>query len=335
MIPENLAETNPARKLGEKMRPSENPLLPRPCTNDLLGPFFTHHNMIVARKTILPLLAFGAGWSVPLDFPGGQAFAGQTRPAPIFNQSAATAQSIAVDANFKYFQGVQLEEADRFDGVGFDFEAFVPFRENLQVRMILPAYTNGRARLLDPPTKERIRIKGPGGTFDYPTLLLDHQIRGVADDGFNLSYFLGFGMTVGSWGKLNTTHGDTYNHQGHLYRLGLKADHVSPGGAVHWFGNAGLRVYLGSDDLNPSVTGDDFTLLEAGAGAVFHSFQESVQPALELTLTTDIDRYFAAHAVPQLIFPLAKNLEVKAGVPLRLSRDGEHWGIRIQLSARL
>lgn len=202
----------------------------------------------------------------------------------------------------------------------------------MQFRFVLPAYTDGRARLLDPPTGERIDIDGPAGTFDMPSVLFEHQLKDDQAENYNLAYFAGFGMTVGPWGKLDTTHGDTYNHQGYLLRLGVKADRLSKDGSIHWYGNLGIRAYIGSDDINPARSGDNFQLYEATGGGVFQNFHESIYPAFEFSVVSDFSEYHAFHAIPQLIVPLHESVDLKAGTPLRIGSDGEKWGFRLQLS---
>ncbi|TVP79846.1 MAG: hypothetical protein EA353_05285 [Puniceicoccaceae bacterium] len=257
------------------------------------------------------------------------------RPTPILTRPAATAQSISIIANAKYFDDVQLEEANEFDGFGSELELTVPFRQNMQLRFILPVYTSGKATLIDPPTGERIRIKGPSGTFNYPTILFDHQLMDEKSDGYNLAYFLGYGKSAGNWGKLDTTHGDIYNHQGNLFRIGLKADGSADSGAYHWLTNAGVRIYQGSDDLNPAQTGDNFAHLELSGAVIFNHVSDHFYPAAELSYQGDLGRYNAIHLIPQIIAPIGPNLDLKAGATLGLSGDGERWGARLQLDYRL
>ncbi len=237
--------------------------------------------------------------------------------------------------NAKYFNDVELEESIEFDGYGYELEVMVPFRDNMQLRFILPAYTTGKATLIDPPTGERIRIKGPSGTFDYPQILFDHQIRHEATDDFNAAYFLGYGKSAGRWGKLDTTHGDIYNHQGNLFRVGAKADGLTNDGSIRWLSNAGLRIYQGSDDLNPAQTGDNFVHFDWSGALVFNDVSNWVYPIAELTYSGDLGRYNAVHLFPQVVVPVGDKIHLKAGAPLGLSGDGERWGVRLQLSLQL
>jgi hypothetical protein len=253
---------------------------------------------------------------------------------PILTRSAVTVESLSLLANARYFKNVELEEADRFTGYGFDFEVAIPFKESMQFRVLLPAYTRGKARLLKPRTLETITIKGPAGTFDYPTILFDHQLLDVKDHGVNFSYFLGYGRTIKAWGKLDTTHGDIYNHQGHLFRMGVHADgHIHQTG-MRWLTNLGLRNYIDSDDLNPADTGDTFFLIDLMAAAVFDSWRGWFHPAIELVYQGDVDRYHALHLVPQIIVQVSRSVDLKAGVLMNLSGHGEDFGTRLQVSYR-
>lgn len=259
------------------------------------------------------------------------ALAGETTTDPIIARPATTAKSISVIGNARYFENVELEEADRFDGYGLDLEVAVPLNATMQLRFVLPAYTYGKARLTSPPTHERIRIKGPAGIFDYPAILFDHQIRHAAEAGYNAAWFAGFGMVLKPWGVLDTTHGDKYNHQGTQLRLGVKADGALPEGRGRWLANAGLRRYA-SDDLNPAETGDNFTHWELMGAVLFDRGTNRFTPAVELAYSGDLSRYHALHVVPQVIIPIDNRLDLKLGIPVSLTGDGERWGLRLQLS---
>jgi hypothetical protein len=259
------------------------------------------------------------------------ACADETNADPIFVRPASTVKSMSVIANAKYFEHVKLEEADRFDGYGIDFEVAVPLNPTMQLRFVLPAYTRGKARLLSPATYQRIDIKGTGGTFDYPGIVFDNQIRQETEVGYNAAWFVGFGMVLKPWGVLDTTHGDKYNHQGKLLHLGVKADGALSEGNGRWLANAGLRRYA-CDDLNPAETGDNFTHWELMGALLFNHRSDRYIPAVELAYTGDLHRYNALHVVPELILPFDKRLDLKIGIPVSLTGDGERWGLRLQLS---
>lgn len=256
---------------------------------------------------------------------------GDFTSAPIVTRPATTAQNLSVIANAKYFNDVDLEEADQFDGYGVDAEVIYPLTSTIQVRLILPLYTKGEARLLDPPTHETIDIDGTGGTFEFPGFLFDHQLLKEADSGFNLAWFLGAGKVVPpDWGILDASHGDRFNHQGKQYRLGLKADGSFSGG--RWLANAGVRSYQGSDDMNPARDGDSFVHYELMGALLFDRSSSRYTPGVEMIYTGDGSKYNSVLVIPQVILPIDNRLALKVGVPLGLTSDGERWGLRVQLS---
>lgn len=274
------------------------------------------------------LLLIGSVFTLPI-----KAGAARLYLDPILTRPATTVESLAIIVNARYFKNVKLEEADRFTGYAYDLEVMVPLTQSMQLRFILPAYTYGKARLIDPSTYEEITIKGPAGTFDYPTILFEHQFLQQSDFGYNFGCFVGYGRTIKSWGKLNTTHGDIYNHQGDQFRIGLKADGFVPRMSARWFGNLGLRNYHRSDDLNPAETGDNFTLVEL-MGAVIFDVALCCHPGIEMVYSGDVDRYHAVHLIPQIIMPVSEKISLKAGAPVSLTGDGERYGARLQLHFR-
>lgn len=256
-----------------------------------------------------------------------------TLPRPLLTRPAQTEHSVSIIGNFHYFEDEKLEEADQFDGYGIDFELFVPINQTMQFRFILPAYLDGDARLTKPATYQRIDIDGTAGTLDLPSVLFEHQFVSEEASGYNLAYYLGGGTTIREWGKLDTTHGDRFNHQGRLLRYGLKYEHESDNGAARWLANLGVRQYFGSDDLNPAQSGDNFKFLEVMGAGVFDTRHESIFPAVEVQYLSDLENYHALLLVPQAILSVHENIDLKTGVPFRLTNNGESWGVRFQMDA--
>jgi hypothetical protein len=247
---------------------------------------------------------------------------------PISTRYAQTSSKVTLDATYRYFEDIQLQEARHFDGFGFDLDLTVPFREVWQLRLIAPLYTKGEAQVI--ATGQQTDIEGNGGVFDFPSVVLEHQFLDQSRHGWNAGWFIGAG---GKLYNLDTSHGDRYNHQGRIGHLGLKADRSLNDGNVRLLGNLGLRGYFDSDDLNPSGGGDRFFLVDAHTASVFR-LREKVWPGMELKYQGDFEKYNSVSLVPQVIIPVAGFLEVKLGMPFRLTHQGERIGARVQLTAR-
>jgi hypothetical protein len=247
---------------------------------------------------------------------------------PISTRYAQTSSKVTLDATVRYFEDIQLQEARHFDGFGFDLDLTAPIRGGWQVRIIAPIYTEGEAKVID--TGRKTDIKGYGGVFDFPRILLEHQFLYQDRHGWNAGWFIGAGTKQN---HLDTSHGDRINHQGLIGHLGLKADRFFNDGDVRLLGNLGMRGYFRSDDLNPSGGGDRFFLVDAHTASVFR-LHERVWPGLELKYQGDFARYNSVSLMPQMIIPVASFLEVKLGVPFRLTHQGERIGARFQLTAR-
>ena len=93
--------------------------------------------------------------------------------------------------------------------------------------------------------------------------------------------------------------------------------------------NAGVRYYWESDDLNPA--GDDvFAQADLSVAGVFNPFHHTVYPVLELIYAGDFGGYNSILVVPEIIWPLNSHFELKAGVTIGLTSDGERVGARVQ-----
>ncbi len=66
---------------------------------------------------------------------------------PISTRFAQTQTEISLDIMGKRFSDVELDEADQFDGYTAVFDLTVPFAVDKQVRLSVPFYTSGDARL--------------------------------------------------------------------------------------------------------------------------------------------------------------------------------------------
>ena len=258
------------------------------------------------------------------------------RLEPLTTRYARTATKITINSSIRYFEGMDLQEADHVDGYTADVELTVPFLKRFQIRLYYPFYTEGEARLTDagdPLEGTTIDIEGDGGIFDFPSANLDVQIlKPDSPHGLNLSAFAGYGMVLES---LETSVDDLYNHKGKVVLFGVRADKTFTE-RLTGIANVGGRYYYQSDDLNPGADDDDdvFLFMDASAAVVYELCAQRVYPALELVYQGDLDTYNNIHLDPQVIFPICSNFELKAGAGVGLNDDGERWFARLQGALR-
>lgn len=280
---------------------------------------------VAIRPAITGLLLGAAMCALPPTF---VLAGGNPQVQPISTRYARTATKITVDAEFRYFEDIRLQEVEHFDGIGFDLDVTAPFCKVFQLRLLLPLYTEGDARNI--LSGRSTHIKGYGGVFDFPSILLEHQLLKQSRHGYNVGWFAGIGEKLE---VLETSNGDRLNHQGRIGHLGLKADRGFRDDSVRLLANVACRAYLESDDLNPTGGDDHFFLVDAQAASVFR-LHDRAWPGLELKYRGDFEQYNSVSLMPQMIFPVASFLEMKMGVPFRLTHQGERVGARLQLTAR-
>ena len=250
---------------------------------------------------------------------------------PIFTRYAKTSKKITFTSTFKAYRDAELQEAENLDALGVDAEILVPFAKRFQLRLNVPIYTTGNARLIEQP-HQNISVKGWGGTFDFATAQLEWQFLNQAEHGMNMSIGVGGGERL-FW--LNTSIDDRYNHKGVMALGQLRVDRKMS----DWFtlvGNVGVRHYFISDDLNPAgnAAGDVFTLAEGFVAGVFNPWDNKLVPVLELLYTGDFGKYNSVLVAPEVIWPINKHFELKAGGTFGLTSNGERIGARVQAVVR-
>jgi hypothetical protein len=272
---------------------------------------------------------------------GGSAFAVDATEArgadhdlqPIYTHYAKTLEKVTFRSRFSAFNGVELQEADDFDGATVGGELVIPFAKRFQLMLAGPIYTWGEAHLIA-PGHPKIDLWGWSGTFELPNAQLQWQFLTEEDDGFNMAVSAGYGVVLG---KLHTTtadvngtaNSDIYNHGGSQILVGAKADrHLND-----WLtlvGNFAISYYPMSDDLHPGGGGDSWVLGTFAAAGVFHPWAAKVYPTVELVYSTDFSGYNSVLVVPEVILPVCKNFEFKVGIPLGLTNDGERYGASVE-----
>lgn len=258
---------------------------------------------------------------------------------PIFTRHAETVKKITFNSGVTLFHDVQLQEADNFDGVSVDADLTIPipYTKTFQVRLEWPFYTEGRARLIDkdaPDRGERIHIRGYNGTFQFANVQLEWQFLNQSNHGVNMAAYAGIGESQRVlWTGEDIE--DVYNHKGNVAIYGLKADWRA-GDEWRFVANLGVHNYYKSDDLNPEGPSgrDDFWLSDFSMAAVWHPWSAPVYPVAELIYQTTFFEYNAVQVVPEVIWAVCQNFELKAGAPLGLTSDGQDYGGRFQATVR-
>ncbi len=256
---------------------------------------------------------------------------------PISTKFASTQSAISIEAGISTFRGLELEEADHFDGWTSDFELVIPFSnfsftENMQARINYPLYTEGDARITDttlPDVGESIDIDGNAGVYNFMTFEFEHQLFNEEESGFNGAYSIGWGKTY----ELDTTTSDKdiYNHAGKVFLAGIKYDRTIFNEDTHWLVNLGLRYYYDTDDLHPDDK-ENWGWADLSTAVIFKSWGEYIIPVVELTYLGDFDSYNALALHPQVIIPICENAAVKLAGNVGLGGDGSKGGFTSSLS---
>jgi len=251
---------------------------------------------------------------------------------PIFTHYAKTLTKVTFRSTISGFNGVELQEANHFNGATVGGELVLPFLKRFQLMLAGPIYTWGKAELKQ-PGHPSIDIDGPSGTFQFPNAQLQWQFLTEEESGMNMAVHAGYGQVLG---KLHTTTddyfnvgaSDIYNHGGQQVIGGVRLDRR----INDWLtviGNLGVTYYITSDDLHPEG-GDSWTLGTLSAAGVFHPWKAHVYPALELIYNTDFGSYNSVVLAPEVIVPVCGNFEIKAGFSVGLTADGENYGASLQ-----
>ena len=250
---------------------------------------------------------------------------------PISTRYAQTQDAISIEVGATTFSDIELEEADGFDGWSAGAEVVVPLKvvsERMQVRLLIPFYTDGDATITDPELPdvgEDIDIDGNGGLYDFAIAQFEHQLFTLKDDDFNAAYYAGWGKVIESL-DTTTSDKDLYNHSGKVTVGGIKYDHPVSllGSESQLLLNAGFRYYYETDDLHPDDE-DDFIWADLRGATVFESIGELIVPVLELSFLGDSD-YSDLQLQPQVIIPFNDNVSIKLGGYVGLLSDGSDGG---------
>jgi hypothetical protein len=252
---------------------------------------------------------------------------------PLYTHYAKTLSKVTFRSTISWFNGVELQEANHFNGATIDAELVIPFLKRFEIILAGPIYTWGRADLIQPghPT---IDLYGWSGTFQFPNAQLQWQFLAEENNGMNMAVHAGYGTVIG---KLHTTTddffqvgaSDIYNHGGQQVIGGVRLDRK----INDWFtviGDLGVTYYITSDDLHPDSGGDSWALGTFSGAGVFHPWEARIYPAFELVYSTDFGNYNSVTLVPEVIVPVCSNFEVKIGFAFGVTGDGQDYGASFQ-----
>ena len=259
-------------------------------------------------------------------------------PEPLRTFSPATSTVIQAKLSYNAFKGLELDEVDQFDGWTASAELLVPFMERFQLRVNYPFRTEGDARVREDEEfmpGAPVDVKGNGGVFDFLTITFEHELWKAGENGrsYGLGYYVGGGAVPAplETDKLRFKGGyDFINHNGVVFHGGLKFDRQH--GAFRGLGNAGLRYYTRSDDLNPGQS-DIFMVVDLRAALVFTPWGR-VHPAVELTYLGDFSGMNHFSVIPQLLLSLGDHFQLKGGVEVGLGGNGNELGGQAQMVVR-
>lgn len=266
----------------------------------------------------------------------GWAAAEAPRLEPIKTFSPRTAPSVEIKVGVESFQGVELDEAEEFDGWTAAAEMTVPFAQKFQMRLAFPFRTEGDAVVKDEHfimPGESIDIEGSGGVFDFLTLTFEHELLAAKENGYGLAYYLGGGAAASSLDttlKRPGTGTDKINHQGTVYMAGIKVERAW--GEMQTLSNLGLRYYHRSDDLNPGGS-DQFAVADLRFALMFSPWGR-LYPVLEFTYLGDLSDMNQVTLLPEVLLPLNEHIDLKAGAAVGLGGNGNELGGQAQVTVK-
>ncbi len=265
----------------------------------------------------------------------GSTFSLAGPPEPMRTTYAEIGTRAEAKLGIESFSDVELDEVDNFDGWTASAEASIPFAERFRLRLVYPFKTDGDARIKkDQPAfpGEKVDIEGYGGVYDFFTLSFEHQLFFAPDRGYNFSYYLGGGTKAD---RLDTTKYnpweksfDIINHTGNVFHAGIKYDREQSFGRV--LANLGLRYYWQADDIYPGGNKGTFGAADLKAAVVFSPWK-MIYPVLEATYFGDFSDLNQFSILPELLWPIGKHLELKAGANIGLGGTGSQFGGQAQM----
>lgn len=260
---------------------------------------------------------------------------------PIFTRRAVIKHSFLVNAHFETFHDMTIQEANHFNGNSAAAGFIIPLNPRLQMRLEIPYYTEGDARLTDDGSDPGevvgapTHIKGFDGVFELASVLFDLQLRERGKYGYNLLAFIGGGYRLD---PLETSFTDKYNHAGLIFISGLRID-FPLSEKIDFLGNSRLTTFILSDDIGPSdkgidwISNSDSWFLEDLSAALIVTNGFFLKPVVETRLLTDFINYQALSVAPELLLSI-KNIDIKFGSMIGISGDADDFRNRIEVTMK-
>ncbi len=287
------------------------------------------HATTLARWLVCcPLLAVaGAGLT-----------AGSSRPEPMFTRYAGIYQAPTLDIRAEYFVDKPMEEMQDFDGYGLTLDFTWPLNAMSQLELLAPIYTSGDGVYDNPGNGFNgvpIDVEGYGGVRQFMSLIYERRLPWLEHRlGANVAWLAGAGKRAKTLdAEYRGTTVDRFNHTGHNFQVGLKLDDDILGGAQTLLGNLRYVMFRDSDDINLTGGAASFDVLYA-SGAVMFNNHGPVRPVLEAILEHDFESYTAFSLAPELLYAAGGQWDLKAGLPFRLTSDGQQYAAELELTFR-
>lgn len=260
------------------------------------------------------------------------------RPEPIFSRYAQINDTPVLNLAVEYFHHKPMEEMDSFDGYTLTLDVTYPINDVSQIELLLPLYTAGEGEYDKPGEPfdgQTLDVKGFGGVREFASLIYERQVFWVKSrPDIHLSWQVGFGyrldpLDAEKSGELV----DKFNHKGHSFQLGLKADSDIRDRGMTLVGNLRYVIFRDTDDINLSGDSVNFQVLYA-TGAILFNNLGRLTPALEILIEEDFRNYTSVRLSPGAIYTLSEHIDIKLSAPFRVTNDGEKYTGELELSYR-
>jgi hypothetical protein len=256
---------------------------------------------------------------------------------PLFTRYAKTYKAPTLDLKVENFNDKPMEEMNNFNGYTVTADFTYPINEVSQIELLLPLYTDAKGRLNDDPAHplegRNLDVKGYGGVRDFASLIYEREMPDFGKDlGVNIAWLFGAGYVLDT---IDVKHKgkvvDMYNHAGYNLQAGLKIDTDIQNGDITLFSNLRYIQYLDSDDINykPPKSADGhsrvvFRAVHFNNAIMFNNFG-NITPVLELMYVNSYRSYSALTLSPEIVYSMSSKMDIKFGVPFKLSSDGDNY----------
>jgi len=266
------------------------------------------------------------------------AFGSKGRAEPVFARYARTYATPTLDLKGEYFRDKPMEEMDGFDGYAVTLDMTFPLNDVSQIELLLPLYTNGKGDYNKPGHPldgHSLDVEGYGGVRDFASLIYERQIPWLESKlGFNMAWMAGYGYRLDPLdAKRNGELVDKFDHKGHNYQVGLKADADIHDDEITLFGNLRYVMFRDTDDINLTDSDINFEVLYATGAIMFNTYGH-ITPVLEALIEHDFRSFTSFSLSPEIICTLSEGLDIKFSTPFKLTRDGQDFTAVLELTHR-